>query len=117
MSTDKLINLSYLNEITGGEPEIVKEFIQLFLDQIPEFRDGLQNYLAEKKYKELGELAHKAKSSVLTFGMDELGANLKKLQLKTQVLEDIDSYSGDVKSFVSLINQAEKELLEEIEKL
>ncbi|HAZ04309.1 MAG: hypothetical protein A2W90_23205 [Bacteroidetes bacterium GWF2_42_66] len=117
MSTDKLINLSYLNEITGGEPEIVKEFIQLFLDQIPEFRDGLQNLLAEKKYKELGELAHKAKSSVMTFGMEDLGIKLKKLQLKTQVLENIDSYPEDVKLFTDLMNQAEKELLEEMEKL
>lgn len=117
MSANKLINLDYLNEITGGEPEIMKEFIQLFLDQIPEFRDGLQNFLAEKKYKELGELAHKAKSSVMTFGMEDLGIRLKQLQLKTQVLENIDSYSGDVKLFTELIDQAEKELREEMEKL
>lgn len=117
MSAGKLINLTYLNEITGGEAEITKEFIQMFLDQIPEFRDGLQIFLKEGKYKELGELAHKAKSSVLTFGMDELGVKLKKLQLKTQVLENVESYAGDVKDFVDKINQAENELLEELEKL
>lgn len=117
MSAEKLTNLSYLNEVTGGEAEVTKEFIQMFLDQIPEFRDGLQNFLKEKKYKELGELAHKAKSSVMTFGMEELGVMLKKLQLKTQVLENIDSYDKDVNEFVSKINQAEKELLEEMKKL
>lgn len=117
MPIQKLIKLDYLIEVTGGEPEIMKEFIQMFLDQIPEFRDGLQNFLTEGKYKELGELAHKAKSSVLTFGMDELGVMLKKLQLKTQVLENIESYAGDVKDFVDKINQAENELREEMGKL
>lgn len=116
MTIQKLVKLDYLNEVTGGEPEIMKEFIQMFIDQIPEFRDGLPELLKEKKYKELGELAHKAKSSVLTFGMDELGVKMKKLQLKTQVLEDIESYATDVAVFVDQINQAEKELLEEMEK-
>lgn len=117
MAGQNLINLDYLNEVTGGEPEIMKEFIQMFLDQIPEFRDGLQDFLKEKKYKELGELAHKAKSSVLTFGMEELGIKLKKLQLKTQVLENIESYAGDVEDFIVKINQAENELLKEMGKL
>lgn len=117
MSAEKLIKFDYLNEVTGGEPEILKEFIQMFIDQIPEFRDGMQNFLKEKKYKELGDLAHKAKSSVLTFGMDDLGVRMKKLQLKTQVLEDIDSYESDVRVFVEQINQAEKDLLEEMDKL
>jgi HPt (histidine-containing phosphotransfer) domain-containing protein len=117
MSTEKIINLSYLNELTGGEPEILKEFIQLFIEQIPEFRDGLQKFLNEKKYDELGELAHKAKSSVLTFGMEELGVQLKKLQLKTQVLEDVDSYPEFVRMFTEQIDQAEKELQEELQRL
>jgi len=117
MSISKITNLDYLKEITGGDPAVLKDFIQLFLGQISEFRDGLQLFLKEKKYKELGELAHKAKSSVLTFGMDELGAKMKKLQLKTQVLEDVDSYAGDVELFVAQISQAEKELQEEMNKL
>ena len=117
MSAEKLINLSYLNEVTGGEPEIMKEFIQMFLDQIPEFRDGLQKYLNEKRYKELGELAHKAKSSVMTFGLEDLGMQLKKLQLKTQVLEGIETYPDFVKMFCDKMDQTEKELQEEMGKL
>lgn len=44
----EVINLSYLQEVTGGEPAIMKEFIEMFLEQIPEFRNGLQNFLQEK---------------------------------------------------------------------
>ncbi|MDP2336633.1 MAG: Hpt domain-containing protein [Bacteroidota bacterium] len=109
-------NLDYLKEITGGEPDVTNEFIQMFFDQLPEFRDGMKNFLAQKKWKELGEIAHKAKSSVMTFGMNDLGYQLKELQLKTQKLEDIESYPVYVEEFISIIAQAEVELKEEMSK-
>ena len=116
MSQSRYTNLDYLKEITGGEPEIMNEFIQMFFDQLPEFRDGLTNYLAEKKWKELGELAHKAKSSVMTFGMNDLGHRLKELQLKTQKLEDIDNYPVYVEEFIKTVSIAEAELKEDMKK-
>ena len=117
MSDTRITNLSYLKEITGSDPEIMKEFIQMFFDQLPEFKDGLTSHLAHGKWKELGELAHKAKSSVMTFGMNELGYRLKELQLKTQKQEYIDSYTEYVNEFLAQIAQAEKELLEDMSKM
>ena len=117
MAQTRFTNLDYLNEITGGDPEVTQEFIQLFFDQLIEFRTGMTNNLAEKKWKELGELAHKAKSSVMTFGMNDLGHRLKELQMKTQKLEDIESYSEYVDEFMNTMAQAEEELKEEISKL
>ena len=117
MAQARFTNLDYLNGITGGESEITKEFIQMFFDQLPEFRDGMTLYLSEKKWKELGELAHKAKSSVMTFGMDDLGHQLKELQLKTQKLEDIETYPAYVSEFMSLITTAEAELMDDFNKL
>lgn len=119
MDENRITSLTYLDEVTGGDPEITKEFIEMFFEQIIEFKSGLRDYLSTKKYKELGELAHKAKSSVMTFGMNDLGIRLKQLQLKTQKLEDIDSYEEHVVEFETLIEQAEKELkevLDDIEK-
>jgi len=114
MAHERYTNLDYLKEITGGEPEVMKEFIQMFLEQLPEFRDGMTTFLAEKKWKELGEIAHKAKSSVMTFGMNDLGHRLKELQLKTQQLENIESYEGHVQEFMDMVANAEAELLEDI---
>ena len=117
MTQPRFTNLNYLNEITGGEPEVTKEFIQMFFDQLPEFKDGLTGFLAQKKWKELGELAHKAKSSVMTFGMDDLGHQLKELQLKTQKLEDVESYAQYVAQFMIVIGVAEAELKTDLDKL
>jgi HPt (histidine-containing phosphotransfer) domain-containing protein len=117
MSNPRFTNLDYLKEITGGEAEIMQEFIQMFFDQLTEFRTGMTNYLADQKWKELGEIAHKAKSSVMTFGMNDLGIRLKELQLKTQRLEDIESYPVYVDEFMNTIAAAEEELKEEMSKL
>jgi len=117
MAQLRYTNLDYLKEITGGESEVTKEFIQMFFDQFPEFIEGMTNNLAEKKWKELGEVAHKAKSSVMTFGMNDLGHRLKELQLKTQKLEDIDSYPAYVDEFMTVMAQAKIELTEEMSKL
>lgn len=117
MALNHYTNLDYLKEIAGNEPEVVKEFIQMFFDQLPEFKNGMKAYLAEKKWKELGEVAHKAKSSVMTFGMNDLGQKLKELQLKTQKLEDIENYPVYVDEFMKTIEQAEIELTEEMNKL
>ncbi|RKD88465.1 Hpt domain-containing protein [Mangrovibacterium diazotrophicum] len=117
MEDQKITSLAYLDEVTGGDPEITKEFIEMFFEQIVEFKTGLREYLSQKLYKELGELAHKAKSSVMTFGMNDLGMHLKQLQLKTQKLEEIDSYEDHVVEFETLIDQAQKELTEVLEKI
>ncbi len=117
MAQTRYTNLDYLREITGGESEIMKEFIQMFFDQLPEFKDGLTNHLTNKNWEELGKLAHKAKSSVMTFGMNELGYRLKELQLKTQKLEDIQSYPAYVEEFLNEVTQAEKELQDDLGKM
>lgn len=117
MSKQKLTELTYLEEVTGGEAEIMKEFINMFFDQLPEFREGLRDHLNNKRWKELGELAHKAKSTVMTFGLNDLGMHLKQLQLKTQQLSDVDSYELHVAEFERVIDIAEQELKEEMERL
>ena len=117
MDQFRYTNLDYLKEITGGESEVMKEFIQMFFDQYPEFKNGMTNNLADKKWKELGEVAHKAKSSVMTFGMNDLGHRLKELQLKTQKLEDIEGYPAYVNEFMTIMACAKVELTEDMAKL
>lgn len=110
-------DLNYLKEITGGEPEIVREMIEMFMAQVDEFKENMGKYLADKNYIELGKEAHKAKSSVLIVGMEELGANLKKLQLLTEANKDIDTYPDYVKMFNEQCDAALIELKAELDKL
>jgi HPt (histidine-containing phosphotransfer) domain-containing protein len=110
-------DLSYLKEITGGENSIVIEMVEMFLEQVDEFKENMTKYLNDKNYIDLGKEAHKAKSSVLIVGMEELGKNLKKLQLLTEANEEIETYPDYVKMFMEQCDGAIVELRAEIEKL
>lgn len=79
-SNTKIIDLSYLKEMSGNNKDIMIEMVEIFIEQNPEFTDGISNHFENKKWTELGAVAHKAKSSVRIMGMDEIGDCLEKIE-------------------------------------
>lgn len=110
-------DLTYLKEITGGESSIVIEMVEMFIEQVEEFKENMVKHLNDKNWVDLGKEAHKAKSSVLIVGMEELGKNLKKLQLLTEQEKDIDDYPNYVNMFIEQCDAAKIELNQELEVL
>ncbi len=53
----------------------------MFREQVVEIQNEMKDLLAKKDYYSLGLLAHKAKSSVVIMGMNDLGALLKTFEL------------------------------------
>lgn len=77
-----MIDLSYLNSIADGNHEIIKELVEIFIDQLPEFTLGFSECFDKGEWAHLAALAHKAKSSVMSMGMHEIGnIDLKNLEL------------------------------------
>ena len=110
-------NLDYLRTITENDTESVREIIVLFLDQVPEFIENLKKHLANKQYDKLGNEAHKAKSSVMIMGMDDLGHDLKTLQLDTIKGTGVDTYAPLVSRFEVECLAAVEELKIELRKM
>ncbi|QGY42859.1 hypothetical protein GM418_04070 [Maribellus comscasis] len=75
------LDLGYLDDVAGGDIEFKKELVKIFLQQVPVFIENMKKFQVEKDLENLAKEAHTAKSSVLIFGMEETGANLKKIQL------------------------------------
>jgi len=92
----KYIDLSYLEGIAEGDKEIIKELVEIFLDQMPEFTDGFDEGIKDKDWVKIAAIAHKAKSSVMSMGMEELGnIDLKNMELLAKQLR-INELSGKV---------------------
>ena len=82
LANNQVIDLTYLKSIADGDSEIVTELINIFLDQIDEFTGGFEKYFNDEDWRGVAALAHKAKSSVISMGMTELGNHdLKNLEL------------------------------------
>jgi HPt (histidine-containing phosphotransfer) domain-containing protein len=110
-------DLSYLNTMSGGNSEIIKEMIQIFNEQSLEYIRDMQAYLDAKNYLLLGKLAHKAKSSVAIMGMNDLATDLKTLEINTKDEKDVESYPVFVKKFIDQTKLAIAELEEIASKL
>ncbi|WP_158614437.1 Hpt domain-containing protein [Ancylomarina euxina] len=66
--------------MSGNNKDIMIEMVEIFIEQNPEFTEGISSYFENRQWTELGAIAHKAKSSVRIMGMDELGDCLEKIE-------------------------------------
>jgi len=95
----KLINLEYLESVTGGEISIVTEFVNMFKEQVVEFQTEMKSLYSEREYKQLGLLAHKAKSSMAIMGMAELADMLKTFELSAKASQNTEMYETYINKF------------------
>lgn len=87
----KYINLSYLEGIAEGDKGVIKELIEIFIEQIPEFTVGFEDSMLHNDWVKVAAIAHKAKSSVMSMGMEELGnVVLKDLELLAKQLRILE---------------------------
>ena len=76
-----ITDLSYLRNMTDGNPELIREMIEIFLDQVNEYIREMQQSYEQKNWQALSRIAHKAKSSVVIMGMHNLADMLNELEL------------------------------------
>jgi hypothetical protein len=95
----KFINPEYLDSVSGGDTEIVIEIVNMFRDQSHEIFNEMKNHLEKKNYTMLGLLSHKAKSSVMIMGMNDLGLMLKTLELNAKTGLETELYESYVNRF------------------
>lgn len=106
------IDLSYLEGIAEGDKDIIKELVEIFLDQMPEFTDGFAESMRDKDWVKVAAIAHKAKSSVMSMGMEELGnVDLKNMellakQLRINELSDKESVTDAQKDEVNTLQRS-----------
>jgi len=106
----KFINTEYLDSVSGGDPEIICELVDLFKEQSIEISGEMQSLFSSKNYKLLGLLAHKAKSSVSIMGMDDLAVMLKTFELQAKEEKEPHLYESYISRFRTETQAAIKEL-------
>jgi len=107
-----ITDLAYLKNMSGDNPEIIKEMIAIFIEQAQEYIRDMQKNLDEKNYDAIGKLAHKAKSSISIMGMNDLAADMKTLELLAKEQKELETYPNFIEKFISQTQQAITELKE-----
>jgi HPt (histidine-containing phosphotransfer) domain-containing protein len=73
--TAKVCNLDYLNDLAKGNPEFVKEMIDIFIEDNCEELQSLEKNIQQKNYPLIKEVAHKMRSTIAFVGLDRIIEN------------------------------------------
>jgi HPt (histidine-containing phosphotransfer) domain-containing protein len=106
----KYINTEYLDSVAGGDPEIIREIVILFKEQVVEIYSDMSARFIAKEFNALGLLAHKAKSSVSIMGMNDLAIMLKTFELQAKENKETGLYESYITRYKIETEEAIKEL-------
>jgi len=113
----RYINTEYLEMVTGGDKAVASELIGIFANQVVEFGEKMRILNVSRSFIELGQLAHKAKSSVSIMGMEKLAELLKELELDCHTGINNEKYHGIIETFCSETEGSVLELEDYLAKL
>lgn len=105
-----ITDLNYLKTMSGGDPKFIREMIDLFREQIEEYKIIMPELLEKKDYDGLSKIAHKAKSSAAVMGMDQEADLLKELEILAHEQKEVDRYEAMVSHFLEQSDLALVEL-------
>jgi HPt (histidine-containing phosphotransfer) domain-containing protein len=106
----KFINTEYLESVSAGDAEITRELVKMFREQVIEIFNDMELQFSSKNYILLGQLAHKAKSSVAIMGMNDLAAMLKTFELQAREGKESQLYESYILRFKTETDAAVVEL-------
>ncbi len=106
-----IYNLDKINEMAEGDEDFINSVISVFLEEVPQDLEQLENALEQKDYEQVYQLAHKIKPNVDLLGMEQtraialqietLGkssANMNEIQQVFPILKkDIDQVVSELK--------------------
>ena len=106
----RYINTEYLDSISNGDDKLIEELVDMFASQVTEIHREMIALNASGNFRNLGLLAHKAKSSVAIMGMAEMAALLKTFELQAKEGTGQENYSDYIEKFRADSNEAVLEL-------
>jgi PAS domain S-box-containing protein len=93
------LDLKNLYELTGGDEDLLKEIMELFLDQTPELMGNVISHFKSNEYDQVKEFSHTLKPTFTYVGMEKA----------TELAEQIELLAGknnpDAEKLEELINE------------
>ncbi len=103
-------DLSYLEDLSGGDQAFIKEIIDLFIQQMPESVKAMKDALANNDPLTIGETAHKAKPSAIYIGNKSLEQNLRSLQ----ELKNLGAIQENTSALIEEVADESEKVIEEL---
>jgi len=104
-----LMNSEHIQQLLEvGGPELVSELISIFLKEAPGHIDRLKSFDVNKHQKEIGEFAHKMKSSSASLGLVSMSKHCTTVEKKARSGQSLQN--ADISQILEYIQEAQQEL-------
>ena len=110
----KTIDLTFLNSFTGGNPEKVKKYINMFLNYCPSQLSQMNEQLTAENYDGLRGTAHALKPQITYMGIQGGDELVKKIENMAGTQTEVEKLPEMLTNFQKICEQAMVELKEEI---
>ena len=98
--TDRLFNLTSLNNLSRGNIEFMEKMVSIFIEQSTDTIEKTSIAISQNDFIEVSRLIHKIKPSVETLGIMSINSELKlleKIAKETEDKEQITALFGVIK--------------------
>jgi len=104
-----LVNSEHIQQLLEvGGPELVSELMNFFLKEAPGHIDRLKSFDVNKHQKEIGEFAHKMKSSSASLGLVSMSKHCATVEKRARSGQSIQN--SDISQILEYIYKAQNEL-------
>ncbi len=113
----KLINLDYVELMSGGDTEMKKTLLQMVLQELPQELALQQQHAQNKDWEALGEISHKMKSTLAFVGNEQLTEWNKQVEQNAkrhQNLEQLPKLVSQIASLTPRVLEALRQALQQM---
>lgn len=115
MEAKRLFDLTNLNEMLGGDKKAILQMVKIFLQATPESLNELNKCYQKNDYDGVSKLAHKLKSSVDIFAINDIKQDIRRLENNTRDNINLDEVPDLVDKINTTLGLAIKQVEEEKE--
>lgn len=106
------VNLEYLHNIAGGNDDLIKELIGIFLETVPDTLDRMQTLSENEDWAEVKNQAHKVKANFKYLGMLGLFEIADELERIASTTKEKNKIGGMIQTLSETTAHASIELKE-----
>ena len=101
--SDKVYDLSQLEELAGGSQEFIFSMVETFLEHTPNQLEELKKAYLNGDLGSMGGVAHKIKPNIDLFGINSIAEDIRKV-------ETMGKEANNAPELSEIINRIERDL-------
>jgi HPt (histidine-containing phosphotransfer) domain-containing protein len=108
----RIIDMSFLDEMSGGDSEFRKDMINLFIEKIPSQVSQLDEAFKNTDYENVKKLAHNMKSSMDIFMLQDLSNCLSIIEVEAssgeftaETLDKVNIFHCGIEEVVKILKE------------